>query len=326
MRELIDKYRNDRLTPSELSELRQKVRTASDAEIEAQLADAWFNDNIDTSGVSNSRMERKKRDIDNVIGERKSVLRTFIRWSQIAAAILLPIFIAFSVYLYRERNVFMAVEEMVITTGRAERATVTLPDGSVVSLNSESRLAYLPRNYNRRERAVDFSGEGYFQVLRNTYIPFIVNAKGLQVRVLGTVFNLSVRETNDSAVLSLEEGSVMLVSTLNNRSVILEQNQKAILDYLTGEITVVSVNFIHDLSAWRRGAMVFRNTELSQILSAIEENFNVTINFSAANDLIDDRFTGTLPMDNLHEALQILEYSYQLSVTVRGNEVLIRER
>jgi ferric-dicitrate binding protein FerR (iron transport regulator) len=324
MKELIDKYRQDELTPSELSELQEKVRTSSDVEIDAHLFDVWLNDNIDTSAVSDRRMAKMKRNIHTVIGEKPSVLSKFVRWSQIAAAILLPVFIAFSVYLYREKSVFMSVEEMVVTTGKTERASITLPDGSIVSLNTESRLAYLPRNYNKRERAINFSGEGYFQVFRNESTPFLINAKGLRVQVLGTIFNLSVRETNDSAVLSLEEGSVMLTSTLNNRSVILQQNQKAILDYLTGEITLVTDNFIHDLSSWRRGAMVFRNVKLSEVLTAIEENYDVTIS-ATVND-ITDRFTGTLPIDNIHEALEIIDYSFHLHSIVRGSEVVIRER
>jgi ferric-dicitrate binding protein FerR (iron transport regulator) len=325
MKELIDKYRQDELTPSELSELQEKVRTGSDAEIGAHLFDAWLNDNIDISAVSNKRMAEMKRNIHTVIGKKPSVLSKFIRWSQIAAAILLPVLIAFSVYLYREKNVLMSVEEMVVTTGKTERASITLPDGSIVSLNTESRLAYLPRNYNKRERTINFSGEGYFQVHRNESTPFLINAKGLRVQVIGTIFNLSVRETNSSAILSLEEGSVMLTSTLNNNSVIVHENQKAILEYLTGEITLVTDDFIDDLSAWRRGAMVFRNTELSQVISSIEKNYGITIDAGAINDL-SDRFTGTLPIDNLYEALEVIELLYHLRATIAERKVMISAR
>ncbi|MDR0332717.1 MAG: FecR domain-containing protein [Dysgonamonadaceae bacterium] len=326
MKELIDKYRQDELTPLELSELQEKARTSSDAEIDAYLFDVWLNDdNIETSAVSDKRMAKMKRNIHTVIGKKPSVLSKFVRWSQIAAAILLPVFIAFSVYLYREKSIFMSVEEMMVTTGKTERASVTLPDGSAVSLNTESRLAYHPRNYNKRERTINFSGEGYFQVLRNESTPFLINAKGLRVQVLGTIFNLSVRETNNSAVLSLEEGSVMLISTLNNSSVILQANQKAILEYLTGEITVVTDDFIHDLSAWRCGTMVFRNTELSQVINSIERIYGITIDTSAINDL-SDKFTGTLPIDNLYEALEVIELLYHLRATIAERRVVIRAR
>ena len=83
--------------------------------------------------------------------------------------------------------------------------------GVLVSLNSKSRLIYFPKDYNKKERKIAFGGEGYFQVKRNVNTPFLINAKGLQVRVLGTTFNLSVRDTERTAELALEEGCVSLL-------------------------------------------------------------------------------------------------------------------
>jgi len=321
MKELIDKYRKDELTTEELSMLKKRVNAMTNEEIEQQLSDVWFNDDIDTSSINDELIERKKEDIYAVIGKKQSRISVFIRWSQIAAAILLPISILFSVYLYRENNSIMS-KEMIVATGKTERASITLPDGSIVSLNSESRLGYLPKSYNKRKREISFSGEGHFQVFHNESIPFLINAKGLQVKVLGTTFNLSVRERNSTAELALEEGKVLLLSTRNNKSVILEKNQKAILEQSTGDITVITDKNIQDISAWRHGDMVFRNTELSQIIRMIEENYNVTIKVNCKNCL-SDPFTGTLPINNLNEALEIIEYSYHLKATIKGKEITI---
>ncbi|GHS91563.1 hypothetical protein FACS1894174_07040 [Bacteroidia bacterium] len=60
---------------------------------------------------------------------------------------------------------------MIVTTGKAERASITLPDGTVVALNTESQLEYHPKSYNKKERKINFSGEGYFQVYHNKEIP-----------------------------------------------------------------------------------------------------------------------------------------------------------
>ena len=325
MKELIDKYRHDELTPSELSELREKMRTSSDAEVEEHLFNAWLGDDIDTSAVSDEQMERKKSDIDALIKKKKPVFPVIVRWSQVAAAVLLPVFVFFSIYLYQERQQIMSLEEMVVTTGNLERASITLPDGTIVSLNKQSRLAYHPRTFNQRERTINFSGEGHFQVVRNESAPFLIYAKGLRVEVLGTVFNLSVRETDYLAMLSLEEGSVKLTSTLSNESVVLHQNQKAVLEHSTGKITLFTHEHIHDLSAWKRSVMIFRNAELSQIIKTIENTYAVSINFTADIDLTD-RFTGTLPMNSLYEALKIIEHSYHLKAITKGREVTMAAR
>lgn len=322
MNELIDKYKHDILTPSELSELKKKINQMTDSEIEQSISDSWVKDDIDTSTVDDRLIAKTKEDIYAVIGRKKEArLSKLIRWSQIAAAILLPVFILFSVYFYRENNLIMS-EEMVINTGRGERASITLPDGSVVSLNSDSRLGYLPRKYNKKEREISFSGEGYFQVFHNETTPFFINAKGLQVKVLGTTFNLSVRENDNTAELSLEEGKVLLVSMQSNKNVTLAKNQKAILNHLTGDITVITDENIQENSAWRRGDMIFRNTDLAEIINMIEENYNVTIKVNC-QEYLKDQFTGILPVNDLNEALEILEYSYHLKATIKGKEITI---
>jgi ferric-dicitrate binding protein FerR (iron transport regulator) len=211
---------------------------------------------------------------------------------------------------------------MFVTTAKTERASITLPDGTTVYLNAESRLGYCPKRYNKNERNINFSGEGYFQVFHNVEIPFIINAKGLQVKVLGTIFNLSVCEKDTTAELALEEGSVSLLSTRNNQNVVLLKNQKAILNQLTGNITVVTDANINDISAWRRGDMVFRNTELTQVIRAIEENYNMTVKVDCKNCL-SDQFTGILPVNDLNEVLEVIEYSYHLKAVINGKEVVM---
>jgi ferric-dicitrate binding protein FerR (iron transport regulator) len=323
MNNLIDKYRKDELTPEELSELRKNMNSMAEAETERQLYASWIDGDINVSSVENSTIDKLKGNIDAVIGRKQSGLSSFIRWTQVAAAILLPVSILFSIYFYRENNL-IPPGKMIVTTGKGERTSVSLPDGTIVALNMESQLEYHPQSYNKKERKINFSGEGYFQVYHNKEIPFFINAKGLLVKVLGTTFNLSVREKNDYAELCLEDGCVSLLSTQSNKSVVLRKNQKAVLNYQSaGDIIVTDLKNISDVSAWRRGDMVFRNTELSQVIRTIEENYNITIKIDC-KDCLTDRFTGTLPVYNLNEVFEVIEHSYHLKAVIRGNEVVIK--
>lgn len=322
MNNLIDKYRKDKLVLEELLELRKNAVYMTDEKIEQQIYASWLDRDDDISSVDDSIIDKMKNNIDTIIGRRRSRTHLLVRWSRIAVILLLPVSILCSIYFYRENDLILS-EEMLITTGKAERASITLPDGTIVSLNSESVLGYRPKGYNKKERTINFSGEGYFQVHHDKKIPFLINANGLQVEVLGTVFNLSVREKETIAELTLEEGSVSLLSTRGNQNVVLQENQKAILNQLTGDITVITDKNIKDVSAWRRGDMVFRNAGLEQVIRTIEKNYHITIKIDCINCL-SDSFTGTLPVNDLNEVLEIIERSYHLEAILNGKEIVMK--
>lgn len=170
MKKLETKYRNDELSPAELQELRNRIKSMSDYEIGEEMYQTWMNEKIDVTSVPDKQIDKIKAQIENSIKEEKSNGFGFSRIIQIAATILLPVFIILSGYLYYE-NRQIATKEMIVCTARGERASVTLPDGTAVSLNSESRLAYFPQTYNKKERKISFDGEGYFQIDKNKEVP-----------------------------------------------------------------------------------------------------------------------------------------------------------
>lgn len=322
MNNLIEKYRIDKLSPEDLSELKGYVNSMGNQDLEKLILDDWLYGEVDTSSIDDKQLQKIKGKIDQEIGKKSNRFSLVIRWGQIASAILLPVFIISNFYLYRENTILLS-KEIVIETGLGERASVTLPDGSTASLNSESRLVYHPKDYNKSERSIHFGGEGYFQVKHDIDIPFFINAQGLQVKVVGTKFNLLVRETDRTAELALEEGRVLLLSTNTKKQVILNENQKAILDYSTGNITVIYDDQIKDISAWRHGDMIFRNTPLAQVIRMIEDNYNVHIKINS-NNYLDDPFTSTLPINNLNEVLEVLEHSYHLKAVINGKEIILK--
>lgn len=323
MKELEHKYRNDELSPTELQELRKRVNSMSDNEIGHEMYQAWMDEEINDTSVSDKRMDKIKERVERAIKKEKTGGFRFIRIIQIAAAVLLPVFIALSGYLYYE-NRQIAAEEMIVSTARGERASVTLPDGTTVSLNSESRLGYFPKAYNKEERKISFNGEGYFQVCKNREVPFVIDARGLQVKVLGTKFNLRAQEDQKTAELALEEGSVWLGATKSNKNVVLRPLQKAILDQSTGNILVIAEEDIKKISAWRHGNMVFRNTEFAEVIRTIEKNYGVTIKITAKNCPADS-FTGTLPLADLNEVLEVIEKSYHLKAQIWETEVILAD-
>lgn len=319
MRNLETKYLQNELTSEELKLLREKVNAATDKEIETSMQERWMNDNIDEGAVAVEHLNKIKDEIDKSVVPVRSV--SFIkRFGQIAAAILLPVLLLSTIYFYRENRILVA-EEMVVSTERGERANITLPDGTKVMINSESSLRYAPQTFNKSERRIKFEGEAYFDVEKKVSLPFIINTNDLRVKVLGTKFNLLARESDSKVELSLEEGHVSLFSLLSKDEKEAFANQKAVLDKSTGIITISSAVNVKNSSSWRRGELIFGNAKLSDVLSTIENNYDITITMPSDIDTGDDLFTGVITSNSLPEALEIIKISYHLNYTLVGKKV-----
>lgn len=319
MENLSHKYRTNKLNSQELMALRKEVNASSDEELENQLLQVWEEEDFNEDSIKDVLIKRMKEHIDHALPLQKRTFFSWIHYGQIVAAVLLPFFMLWSFYLYYENSRINPVE-MIISTGKGERADILLPDSSQVSLNALSRLSYRAKEYNQSERTICFNGEGYFKVYKIPKTPFIIQTPSLQVNVLGTTFNLHVRNTEQLAELTLEEGSVLLVSVLTQNSVILKPREKAIVNQSTGDITVIQVKDISLASAWKRGELIFRNSKLTDILQTMEKTYDVSFRVNC-KQYLNNTFTGTLPSSHLNEALEIIELTYGIKASIKGKEI-----
>lgn len=317
MDNLEQKYRNDNLTPDELKHLREEVNSTSNARLEDSLRETW--EAAEASSADVHRLDELKTRIDERIFPAKRVTPLYWKVLRIAAAVLLPLFIIATAYLY-QKNTVLSQQDFVASTGSGEQVTISLPDDTQVTLNANSRLSYNLSDYNSDERQIRFDGEGYFRVAKNPSSPFSIVAKGLKVSVLGTTFNLRARSSDVTAELSLEEGSVCFQALKTGQKVILSPNQKVILDQKLGTLTVGKERYATDASAWRRGELVFRNVPFAEVLEEIEETYHVSIVMEAGGQAYqNDLFTGVLSRTNINEALEVIEHSYHLKATLKDD-------
>ena len=237
-----------------------------------------------------------------------------------AAVLLIPLLMASTVFFYMESQTQLT-EETVLVTGKGESATVRLPDGSCVTLFYESRLGYKQSSFNKDEREVNFDGEAHFSVKRDKEHPFVIANKYLDVTVLGTVFNLAARHTDQRAELYLEEGSVSLHSPLSGKEIMMEPHDCATIDYATGEIKVERLPAKPLTIA--QGYLAFDGTSLSKVVKTIESNFDCNVNV-ADKSLLDKTFSGSLSSKNINEALEVLCLSFEINVSRVGNTYTLR--
>ena len=315
MKQLIKKYRNNSLSQQELDILRQQMAETDDEQLAVLLENDWQDADIDVSLADSGRLEAVKERLMKETHQKqgRGVIYTLFKY---AAIILIPLLMASTVYYYMKSKT-MLDEGTVVSTGKGESATVCLPDGSNVTIFYESRLEYQQSSFNKDIREVNFDGEAHFKVKQDKEHPFVIDNEHLKVTVLGTVFSLAARKTDTRAEVYLEEGKVSLQSPSSGKTIVMKPQDRATIDYATGEITIE-----HLLSCpmnISQGYLTFDSTPLSKVTTTVGANFGCNVSV-ADKSLLSKTFSGSLPSKNINEALEVLCLSFELKVKRVGNK------
>lgn len=186
---------------------------------------------------------------------------------------------------------------------------LTLPDGTRIWLNSESKFEY-PQTFNTERRVVRLSGEAYFEVARDTSCPFeILTDDLLKIKVLGTSFNVhSYKESSETAV-TLVEGKVSVGH--RQEETLLAPNQQAVFDRVQGKLSVRDVPDARTYCSWKNGMFLFEKESLEVIMDALSKWYDVEIVY----DRIDPRQLGhfTVNIDRSEDFVPILTMLRQIT-------------
>lgn len=133
--------------------------------------------------LEQGRMERN-------LPAKRNTLSVVLRWTRIAAVLLLLLGIGYGIGSWKEHSAPDVIVQNQLITAKGSKGRFTLPDGSVVWLNSETKLTY-PNQFADDRRLVSLEGEAYFEVAKDAKKPFVVQAGEIDVEVLGTCFDLA---------------------------------------------------------------------------------------------------------------------------------------
>lgn len=192
-----------------------------------------------------------------------------------------------------------------LVTAENSKGRFTLPDGSTVWLNADSRLAYGADFARKGHRRVRLEGEAFFDVKRDTLAPFEVTMGDLQVRVLGTRFNASHIEEFGIEEVTLQSGSVEVEHLNSDESIRLVPDQNCTFDASTGLMTVRNVS-ASNYCSWTGDSIVFDNMTLEEIAVNLEHWYNIRIRIEPEVDA-SVRISFTLRPETLDETLRIIE-------------------
>jgi len=168
-----------------------------------------------------------------------------------------------------------AVSEATVRTPRGGQYKVTLSDGTVVTLNAKSSLTY-PNRFDEDVRVVKLTGEGYFDVVKNTGQPFVVETNKQQITVTGTTFNVNTYD-DETITTTLITGSVNIKSKEGAATTKLKAGQEASLKKGIFDTRAVDVDAA---TGWVRGVFVFQNTTLAEILPQLERWYDIEVDIN----------------------------------------------
>lgn len=238
-------------------------------------------------------------------------------WAQRAAAILFIPLLTLFIWQNWKGDTGEVAEMMEVKTSHGMTTSLTLPDGTIVYLNSESSLSY-PSRFNRDFRRVTLSGEAYFEVAKDPEKKFILSTTHQsQIEVLGTCFNVEAYEQNTEVITTLIEGKVdfMFEKDAGVKHVFLSPREKLVYDSETDKVHLYKTSGKSEL-AWKDGEVVLDNTPLEEALWMLEKRYSVK--FVIKNEkLKNSSFTGTFTNQRLEK---ILEY-FKVSSKIRWQHI-----
>ena len=326
--DLIARRLSNEISDDELRELQEWLEESKENELlYHRIADAWhgaryepivkgqervfnrisaqlgLNDQVELSSGKNNRIE--------------------FRWLRIAAVFAMALGLV-GIWNYlkpdnkREELAHASEEVIVRSNPKGQKSLIILPDGTRIILNSESYIEY-HQNF-AQERQVKLVGEAFFEVVRDTLHPFLVNSGGVMVRVLGTSFNIKAFPSDDSMSVAVVTGKVMVEKEGSERDVLLPTEMVRI-NHKTGVFK--KSNYDPDeWIAWKDDILSFNKASFPEIVERLERWYGVkfVIRRSAP---ITDGFTGHYKNPSLKVVLEGMSFSSDFKFTIKGDSVMI---
>jgi len=315
LKHTIKKYLEGKLTLKKQIELSEQLADPHNGVAEEILHDDWKSQ-LESNSISERDLKPVLDKIHHRIrlNETNNVIPTnwWLTFQRIAALLILPLLLSFLTYFYFQSD------RPVTTNSFAEiqcplgvRTKFQLPDGSTGYLNSGSRLKYPVQFIG--ERKVELVGEAFFDVVHNAKIPFHVNTPNMDIKVLGTTFNVIANEDETTEEIVLQTGKVDVSSRSGKQLAVLKPNEQLILDMEKRTLVRNEVE-ASQYSTWKDGKLAFRNENMRQVARRLSRWYNAEV--VVDDQLLNDyTFHATFLDEPLDEVLKLLSITTPLSFT-----------
>lgn len=289
-----------------------------------QIRDLWLacDSAMATDTEVDVALERLRNRLLSAEQNPVSSKRFCMQWQQVAAAFLVLLSIGYG--FYSKKRIVETVQEIVVQnqliTATGSKGQFILPDSTIVWLNSGSKLVY-PEHFEKDRRLVTLEGEAYFQVTEDKTRPFVVQAKDVNIEVLGTSFNIANHAMLNTVETVLLNGSIKANINATGEKFFLKPNELLTYKKETGE-TITEITSAQYHIDWIKDRLTFDNDRLSDIILSLKGWYAVQIDcpqhFSEKQ-----RLSFTVRGENLEEILQAMSLIIPMKYTINGNQVKI---
>ena len=230
-----------------------------------------------------------------------------------------------------------------ISTRKGSKTKMVLPDGSTVWLNAGSTLSY-NKTFGEDAREVTLAGEAYFDVIKNEALPFVIHTKQLDIKVLGTAFNVKCYPGEKTTETSLVRGSLeVVIRNRPEKKFVLKPHEKLVVANEEGPAASVKdqqggtaripmatleqlTHYPTDNSivetSWIEDKLVFSDETFEEVAEKMERWYDTVINFKDDN-LKKERLTGSFKNETIYQALEALRYSTNFNYTIHPNQIIL---
>ena len=251
---------------------------------------------------------------------------SIIPWSKIFRLVASFALLIASVFFIKKgvefKNQTPALTERTIQrkTGVGEKLTLKLPDGTNIVLNANSSVNF-SAGFGKTNRFVELTGEGYFQIAKDSLKPFQVQTEGMRTTALGTAFNAYARD--GVYAVALTEGKVAIEVT--DKKVELKPGQRLVLDRSDSLLNFRIEAFeFNEIVGWKEGILNFDRVALGSILHDLEKWYDVKIIIEEGFN-VNRRVIGTFRNKNLSDVLTGLGFSMGFEFNIDKNRVMIKK-
>lgn len=314
MKQLFEKYLAGNATAEERESLLRQLHA------DEQLG-GWLRADIEFAEGGMPEPIRE-RILNNVYARTQRPLISRRCWSIAAVMLILIISGALGWTLFGIQNQNLKsqisdnqIRDIIVTTGMGEHSRVSLPDGSLLTLNAQTTVRY---NLADGKRQVSIDGEAFFEVARDPEHPFVVSANGMTVTCLGTSFDVRNYSDESNASVVLRDGKVRV--NARDADLTMEPGSRVLMDRQTLALSKHTVT-PSDYTAWLNGEIKFNNQTLEEIAAELSRNYNIDLVITS-DELRQERFNGYLGRSSLRNILDVLCLASDMSYHV-DNDTMV---
>lgn len=217
-----------------------------------------------------------------------------------------------------EYNIPVAIER---STPSGNKKIITLPDGTTVVLNADSKLTY--GSDFATNRTITLEGEGFFDVVRDEEHPFKVITDNIATTALGTSFNIKAYDGNPGIQVTLSTGKVRVENSLDQNHMEIQPGEAVYYSEQKNTMEKQEVDLSHVLN-WKEGILQFEKTPFNLVVEDLERWYGVEIKINGDKKLPEFKCSGTFkPHEYLSNVLKVLSYSVGFEYKINGNEVIL---